>query len=110
MALVLLLYMGIYLPYIRGAEGEPEDYAPNVIPVTSIGMVISFLTSIMALWGVWGWYTAPIIVVILLGLFKVQHFLPLNFFGILLHFAVYVLALLSPRWIQHEGKWHNPIQ
>ncbi len=105
-SMALLLYMSFYLPYVARIQTDPEEYSPAAVPITTLGIILCFLTSIMAFWPVWGWYTFPLIVVIATGLYDVHHFLPGNFVGMVLQLAVGVFAVMSPQWISHAGKWH----
>jgi len=105
--MTLLLYMSVYLPYIVRIREESEEHSPQVVPLLTLFLLITFLTSIMGLWPVWGWFTVPIIVVIATGVWKVHHFLPSNAVGMIIHFAIMFAAFASPKWINHTGHWHN---
>ncbi len=75
---ILLLYLGLYLPQIKGLK-DPESwsiYCPRVIPImTANGVVCSFFL-IRSLWPVWGFLTPFILGVEAMGLLFSMHFVP----------------------------------
>ncbi len=99
--------MSVYLPYVARVTADPDEYSPSAVAVATVCLIVTFLTGLMGLWPVWGWFTAPIMVTVATGLYKTHHFLPGNFVGIVLQIAIACTAAASPRWIPHGGQWHN---
>lgn len=99
----LVVYAAFLLP---GTE-EVEVTAPSLIPIASAVGCLCFLTSLIAFWPVWGWYTPVILVVLQVGYLMLGSFLPKSSWGSLMTALVFVAALCATWLIPHEGLLHN---
>jgi len=75
---ILLLYLGVYLPKIKGLKDTEawSVYCPRVIPFMTLNGLICIFTLIRSLWPVWGFLTPFILGVESLGLLFSTHFVP----------------------------------
>lgn len=75
---VLLLYLVLYLPKVKGLVDSSawDVYCPRVIPSMSAVGVLSGLVLIRACWPVWGFLTPLILGVEALGALNLLHFVP----------------------------------
>ena len=99
----LLIYASFGVP----AGVEIEDAVPYIIPTMTVIGVACFITSHAAFWPVWGWWTPPIILLILNGYLNAAHFTPKNSLGSIVFIAYVVIGLLSWRVIPHAGHLHD---
>ncbi len=75
---ILLLYLGLYLPKVKGLK-DPESwsvYCPRVIPIMTANGVVCAFFLIRSLWPVWGFLTPFILGVEAMGLLFSMHFIP----------------------------------
>lgn len=92
------------------ADAEIAEFSPNAQPIITVSFLISFITGIMSLWPVWGWYTVPLFIIILGAIHDTRLFVPNGTPEIIMMAFCSALACLSPYWIKHEGHWHFPIK
>mmetsp|Transcript_34669 Transcript_34669/g.60966 ORF Transcript_34669/g.60966 Transcript_34669/m.60966 type:complete len:174 (-) Transcript_34669:3110-3631(-) len=84
----ILLYSAFVLP----ACVEVEVAAPNLIHMAAAVGFFSFLTTLIAVWPVYGWYTPVYLIVMLGGYIFLGTFLPKGMLGNVLFVLVFVLA------------------
>ncbi|CAI2377392.1 unnamed protein product [Moneuplotes crassus] len=104
--LVMVVYLTLFLPIFRGIENWEEVY-PNVIPFLSIVGVVTFFSSFLAFFPIWGFLTVPIILVIFMGYSMSLTFLPGGYFGTLLALLLLFGMSATSHYIPHEGHWQN---
>jgi len=85
---------------------EIEVTAPRLIPVASAVAMMMYLSSHIAFWPVWGWYTPAIIAVLTIGFMMAGTFLPKGTPGSVLVVVLFVASVSSSKYISHEGLWH----
>lgn len=75
---VLLLYLTVYLPKIKGLTDSSawEVYCPRVVPTMTFVGVVTGLLLIRATWPVWGFLAPLVLGVEFLGLLFGLHFVP----------------------------------
>ena len=99
--------MVIYASYFIPDGVEMEDAVPYIVPtMAGIGFAC-FITAHFAFWSVWGWFTSPIIVMILNGYLNAAHFVPNHSLGSIVFIAYIVLGICSWRVIDHSGHLHD---
>jgi len=76
--LVLLLYLGVYLPKIVGINDSSawDAYCPRVIPIMTINGILCAFLGIRSLWPVWGFLTPLILGIEFFGCLFLMHFVP----------------------------------
>lgn len=76
--LVLISYLGIYLPKVVGINDSSawEAYCPRVIPIMTFNGVMCGILAIRSLWPVWGFLTPFILGLEFLGVVFGMHFVP----------------------------------
>lgn len=75
---ILMLYLGIYLPKIKGIKDADawSIYCPRVIPFMTGNGFICFLFLLRSLWPVWGFLTPFIVGILSIGLLFSTQFIP----------------------------------
>jgi hypothetical protein len=75
----IIIYLTIWLPYIKKITIPWDIYCPNMIPISTALTLATILLSMITFWPVWGFLTPIIIFVLLLGLIFSLHFIPWPF-------------------------------
>mmetsp|Transcript_31062 Transcript_31062/g.29894 ORF Transcript_31062/g.29894 Transcript_31062/m.29894 type:complete len:169 (-) Transcript_31062:138-644(-) len=76
--LVFMLYLAIYLPFIKGIKDSSawDVYCPRIIPSMTFIGVACILLFIRALWPVWGFFTPLILGIESFGALFILNFIP----------------------------------
>ncbi|OMJ95639.1 hypothetical protein SteCoe_884 [Stentor coeruleus] len=98
--------MTIYASFALPNFEDIEVVAPRLIPVASMFGFICFMSSLIAFWPVWGWYTPLMLITMLMGYLMAGSFLPKSTFGSVLFLVMFIGSALSSRYIPHEGLLH----
>jgi hypothetical protein len=72
----LVFYLTVWLRYVRGITMEWEAYCPRVLNASIWTGAVAFLLFCVALWPVFGLLTAPLLLLIIMGLIMLTHFMP----------------------------------
>lgn len=73
---VILAYLTVWLPHVRGVKVSWNVYCPRAIPTaTAVGLICA-LTLNAALWNVWGFLTPLILFAVFTGCLFSLHFVP----------------------------------
>lgn len=80
---------------------------PNIIPIMTVLSVVMFITATLAFWPVWGWFTWPIMIMILNGYLNAIHLVPNNYLGSIVFIGYMVVGITSWRFIPHSGHLHD---
>jgi hypothetical protein len=112
--MALLLYMTIYLPYVKRIPVDQLDYerdCPKLIPVlTIVGFVaffryahiINFCSFILALWPVWGFLTPILMFILFMGASMTMVFLPSGILGSIIFWGAVVFLATASHLIPHQ--------
>lgn len=75
---VLMLYLGLYLPKIKGVKESAAwpVYCPRVIPFMTGNGILCFLFLMRSLWPAWGFLTPFILSILSMGLLFSSQFVP----------------------------------
>ena len=75
---ILMLYLGIYLPKIKGIKDMDSwsVYCPRIIPFMALNGILCMFTLIRSLWPVWGFLTPFIVGIEFVGLLFSMNFVP----------------------------------
>jgi hypothetical protein len=81
---VLLTYLGIYIPKIKGIKIDPGTssselwavYCPRVIPIMTLCGILCGIFLMRCFWPVWGFLTPFILGTEFFGLLFTSHFIP----------------------------------
>ena len=92
--IAMMLYMTVYLPYVKRIEADFETHCPQLIPVVTLVGILSFISYVssplltcyrfvIAMWPVWGIFTPILMVILFMGYTFLLIFLPGGFIGTL---------------------------
>jgi len=76
--LVLVSYLGIYLPKVVGIHDSSawDAYCPRVIPIMTFNGIVCGILAVRSLWPVWGFLTPFIFGLEFFGVLYAMHFVP----------------------------------
>lgn len=98
--------MTIYATFVLPSFEDVEVTAPRLIPVASTVGFICFMSSLIAFWPVWGWYTPLMLSAMLMGYLMAGSFMPKGHIGSVAFLALFVGSGLSSHFIPHQGLLH----
>ncbi|CAM9761188.1 unnamed protein product [Ectocarpus sp. 4 AP-2014] len=73
---VILAYLTVWLPHVRGIRVSWNVYSPRAIPTATVVGLICALALNMSLWNVWGFLTPLILFAVFIGCLFSLHFVP----------------------------------
>ncbi|CAM9211362.1 unnamed protein product [Choristocarpus tenellus] len=74
--IVIMAYLTIWLPHVKGVKVSWNVYSPRAIPTTTVLGLICALTLNVSLWGVWGFLTPLILFAVFISCLFSLHFIP----------------------------------
>eukprot|EP00825_Cyclidium_porcatum_P031419 TRINITY_DN3328_c0_g1_i2.p1 TRINITY_DN3328_c0_g1~~TRINITY_DN3328_c0_g1_i2.p1 ORF type:complete len:210 (+),score=31.39 TRINITY_DN3328_c0_g1_i2:161-790(+) len=104
---IIAIYIVVVLPYILKIKEDIEVYNPKVIYIATISGLISFISLIITVWPVFGWYSILLVIVMFVGYVNTNNFLPGNNLGSLLFCMIFVGSFFTHLIIEHDGYLHN---
>mgnify|MGYP005993468945 CR=1 FL=1 len=75
----ICLYLTFWLPFVKKITLPWEIYCPRMIPTATALGLTCMMTSIVAMWSVWGFLSPLIIFFLTVGLIMCSHFIPWPF-------------------------------
>ena len=99
--------ISVYATFLTPSFDDLEITSPRLIPAATIFGFICFNSTLIAIWPVWGWYSPPMLVTMMMGYLMVGTFLPKGNLGSGLYLVMLVGSFFSSRFIPHSGLLHN---
>ena len=102
---LIFMYIYLYLPYIQKLdEASVEKQFDEVVPYCTIIMIIAFVTLIISMWGVYRYYSIPIVLLVFWGFIMSSNFIGFKFIGNICFIGIIILMLFSYKFIPGPGK------
>ena len=98
--------MTIYASFVIKNIDDIEVTTPRLIPVASTVGFLCFLSSVIAFWPVWGWYTPAMLLTMLMGYLMAGSFMPKGQLGSVAFLVLFVGSGFSSYYIPHQGLLH----
>eukprot|EP00903_Cladosiphon_okamuranus_P019603 g18028.t2 len=73
---VILAYLTVWLPHVRGIKVSWNVYSPRAIPAATVVGLICAVALNVSLWNVWGFLTPLILFAVFIGCLFSLHFVP----------------------------------
>eukprot|EP00752_Nemacystus_decipiens_P017548 g15727.t1 len=73
---VILAYLTVWLPHVRGVKVSWNVYSPRAIPTATVVGLICAVALNVSLWNVWGFLTPLILFAVFIGCLFSLHFVP----------------------------------
>ena len=109
---IVLITFGIFASMISYAAfsikniDDIEVTTPRLIPVASTAGFLCFISSLVAFWPVWGWYTHLMLITMVMGYLMAGSFIPKGHLGSIIFLILFVGSGFSSRFIPHQGLLH----
>ena len=101
----IFMYIYLYLPYIKKLdEKRVEKEFDDVVPYCSGIMVAAFICLIISMWGVYRWYSIPMVLLIFCGIIMSANFVQTGMLGNLFFISIIIVMLFSYKFIKGPGK------
>eukprot|EP00347_Sterkiella_histriomuscorum_P020286 403338390 len=100
--IAFMLYMTVYLPYIKRINEDFETYCPQLIPVVTVIGIVSFFSLLIALWPIWGWLTPIMMFILFMGYTMLLMFLPGGFLGTIIFWIMMFAMATVSHLIPHD--------
>lgn len=98
--------MILYASFVIANVEDIEIIAPRIIPTASLFGFCCFMSSLVAFWPVWGWYTPAILFTMLMGYLMAGTFVPKGKIGSVAYLVLIMGSGLSGYYIPHGGFLH----
>jgi hypothetical protein len=98
--------MTVYATFLMPSIEDIEVVAPRLIPMASVIGFMSFISTLIAVWPIWGWYTPGMLFTMLMAYLMSGSFMPKNSLGSLGFMILFIGSGFSGHFISHKGLWH----
>lgn len=103
--MTVLVYVSFIGPIIKGREIDFETDMSDMVPIMSLAGVVTFITSILAMWPVWGFLTPVYMLIVTFGSTFSMMFLPGGNLGNLLFWVgMFVIGYVC-HTLPHDAVW-----
>ena len=102
---VVFMYIYLYLPYIKKLdENTVEKEFDEVVPYCTAVGVGAFICLIISMWGVYRWYSIPMVLLIFWGIVMSSNLVQSRILGNIFFIFIITTMLFSYKFIKGPGK------